>query len=52
MKHKMKSNSTQIKGAKERMEFKGKPTAVKKAKAMDRKTDRAIAKRTGTKWVE
>jgi len=33
------------------MEFKGKPAAVKKAEKIDRKSDKAIAKKTGTKWV-
>ena len=47
----MKSKSTMIPGAKQRMEFKGKPAAVKKAQKIDRKSDKAIAKKTGTKWV-
>ena len=49
---KLKSASTQIKGAKERLEFKGKPAAEAKARAMDRKTDRFIAKKTGTRLVK
>lgn len=46
---KMKSKSTQVKGAKERMEFKGKPAAVKKAQRADSKSDRAIANKFGVK---
>lgn len=31
-------------------EFKGKPAAVARAKAMDERSDRAIARKTGTKY--
>lgn len=48
---KMKSKSTLPSGSRGRMEFKGKPAAVKKAEKIDRKSDKAIAKKTGTKWV-
>lgn len=48
---KMKSKSTMTPGHKARMEFKGKPEAVKKAQGIDRKSDKAIAKKTSTKWV-
>lgn len=50
MKHKMKSTSTQIKGAKERMEFKGNPKKVKEAEKVDRKSDMKIAKKYGVKY--
>lgn len=46
---KMKSTSTQVPGAKARMEFKGKPAAVKKAQRADSKSDRKIAKAYGVK---
>ncbi len=48
---KMKSKSTQIKGAKERMEFKGAPTKVKRAQKADDKSDKKLAKKYGVKWV-
>jgi hypothetical protein len=51
MKAKMKSKSTMSTGAKERTEFKGKPAAVKKAEKIDKKSDRSIAKKTGTKYM-
>lgn len=46
---KMKSKSTQSPASKARVEFKGKPGNVSKAMKMDRASDRAIAKKTGTK---
>lgn len=48
---KMKSKSTLPKGSRDRMEFRGAPAAVKKAEKIDKKSDKAIAKKTGTKWV-
>lgn len=51
MKHKMKSTSTQIKGAKERMEFKGDPKKAKEAQRADNKSDKAIAKKYGVKYT-
>lgn len=46
----MKSTSTLPKSHKD-AEFRGKPAAVKQANKLDRKSDKAIAKKTGTKWV-
>ena len=48
----MKSKSTMVPGAKERLEFKGKPSAVKKAQKADNKSDAKIAKKFGVKWVK
>jgi hypothetical protein len=47
----MKSKSTLSAPSKARTEFKGKPAAVKRAEKMDDKSDKAIAKRTGTKYT-
>lgn len=49
---KMKSTTTQTPATKARMEFKGKPAAVKKAQKADNKSDRSIAKKFGVKWVK
>ena len=46
----MKSKSTQIPGARDRMEFKGKN--AKAAQKADNKSDKAIAKKFGVKWVK
>ena len=46
----MKSKSTLPKASKAN-EFRGRPDAVKRAERLDRKSDKAIAKKTGTKWV-
>jgi len=48
---KMKSKSTMVPGAKERLEFKGKPAAVKKAQKADNKSDKKLAKKYGVKWT-
>jgi hypothetical protein len=48
----MKSKSTMVPGAKERLEFKGKPAAVKKAQEADNKSDKKLAKKYGVKWVK
>lgn len=47
----MKSKSTLSAPSKARTEFKGKQAGVKRAEKMDAKSDKAIAKRTGTKYT-